>query len=67
MRDTQTQANSRRKLAQNTTENPKRKKKKPANTVARGAMRAGADEKPAGKPSEVAESAREPAEGARAR
>jgi hypothetical protein len=38
------------------TQPTKKKKKNPADTVARGAMRAGADEKTAGKPTEVAES-----------
>jgi hypothetical protein len=65
MRDTQTRANRSRKLAQNTTENPK--KKEEANTVARGATHAGADEKPAGKLSEVAERAGERSGGVRAR
>jgi len=44
----------------------KKPPKKPADTVGRGATRAGADEKSAGKPTEVAESAVEAAGGARA-
>jgi hypothetical protein len=56
-----------KKPPKNTQPTKKKKKKNPADTVARGATRAGADEKTAGKPTEVAESAGEATEGARAR
>jgi len=49
------------------TKKKKQNTKNPADTVARRATRAGADEKTAGKPTEVAESTGEAAEGARAR